>query len=226
MSATLKIDASELKDAQRLVDKVGTAVEKDDVRLVMGRAVANALQDRFAEIAQDQEHHQTSRGFGVAPTGFYEQARRGVQQPTLEPGGVSVAVNKAGIAQRIFGGTITPIKAKALAIPARAEAYGKLPANFNNLRLVIFGGGKAALVERTATVVRGGARGAGAGRSKGDQIGGSVYFWLVKSVHQEPDPSVLPDEEKMLDAAITRAGAFLERLWSAGRTGGTGGATP
>jgi hypothetical protein len=225
MSATLRITTDELKDAGRLVEKVGAAAQSGDVRLVMGNAVANALKDRFAEIAQDQSHHVTASRLGAVPTGFYEQARQGVQLPSLEPEGVSVAINKRGIAQRVFGGTITRVKAKALAIPARAEAYGKLPSEFNNLRLVVFGGGKAALVERTATVVRGGARGAGTGRSKGDEIGGNVFFWLVKSVHQEPDPTILPDEEKMLNDAIARAGAFLERFWNNARSAG-GATTP
>lgn len=224
MSATLNINADALNDLAQAVDALSGAITSDDVKLIMGRAVANTLRDHFVQIAQDSEHHKTARGSGVAPSGVYEEAARGVQQPELESDGVSVSINQVAIAQRLFGGDIEPVSAKFLAIPARSESYGKRPREFDNLQLILFPSGAAALVEREAGVVRGGRRGGekGAGakkvagissRRKGDEMGGLVYFWLVKQVHQEPDPTVLPEESEMLDAAFINAQQFIDQVW-------------
>lgn len=206
MSATLTIDAHELEDLQVAVETLGGAITGDDVRKAMGNAVANVLLAHFAELAQDSTHHKTAQSFGAAPTGVYEEARRGVQQPELEGEGVSVTINQRAIAQRFFGGDIEPVNAKFLAIPARTESYGKRPGEFDNLRFILFPSGAGALVERDATkLTRKGKQGAA--------VGGLVFFWLVKQVHQDPDPSVLPTEDAMLEAAMQNAQSYVSRVW-------------
>ena len=37
---------------------------------------------------------------------------------------------------------------------------------------------------------------------RGPQRGGKVFFWLVSSVNQEPDPSVLPDNDLVMEAVV------------------------
>jgi hypothetical protein len=200
MSVALTIDAEGLQDLVIAVEKLGGAISGDDVRMVMGDAVRNVLRDHFTALAHDAEHHKTARGFGVSPTGVYEEARAQTQEPQLESGGVSVSINQVAIAQRLFGGDIEPVNAKFLAIPARSEAYGKRPREFENLRFILFPSGAGALVEK--------------GGGKKANLEGLVYFWLVKHVHQEPDPSVLPEESAMLDAAMANAQSYITRAWS------------
>lgn len=205
MSASLTIQADSLEKLRRDVDALGTAVTGDAIKLELGRAAQQIIKEHFEHLANDSAHHKTARSLGAEPTGLYEEAARGTQQPQLEPSGVSISINQVAIAQRYFGGRITPVNAKFLAIPARTETYGKRPRQFKNLRPIIFASGAGALVERDASISR--------GRGKGSEIGGGVYFWLVKSVTQPADPSVLPTEEEILDPAIAAANKFIDLLW-------------
>jgi len=211
MSITAKIDAHELQDLITAVDTLGGAITGEDVRMIMGRAIVNTLRDHFAELAQDSVHHKSAEALGATPTGFYEEAMRSVQQPELESDGVSVSINQVGIAQRLFGGTIKAEPGHFLTIPARTETYGKRAREFDNLRLIIFPSGSGALVERDAsTITRRG--------KKSGEVGGLVYFWLVRQVTQPPDPTVLPEDSEMLDAVFVNAQRFIESVWDEGRS--------
>lgn len=67
--------------------------------------------------------------------------------------------------------------------------------------------------------LRGGKRGksdlAGSlgGTRKGDSLGGLVFYWLVKHVHQEPDETVLPTDDEMLDPVMVELRQYFERIW-------------
>lgn len=181
---------------------------------LIGRSIQQTLKVHFNRLANDSAHHQTADSLGANRTGLYTEAARGTQNPELRSDGVAISINQRALAQRFFGGTIKPTTGKFLTIPARTEAYGHRAREFDNLVPIIFRGGQSgALVERDATVVRGGARGAGAGRSKGQGIGGGVFFWLVKRVVQRADPSVLPSAEEMIRPALSAASDYIERLW-------------
>jgi hypothetical protein len=219
MSATVTIKAENIDQILAEVDQLGRDITSDDVKAVMGRAIRNVIVDHFVEIANDSAHHRTARAFGAPPTGVYEQAARGTSQPEVSSEGVAISIHQVAIAQRFFGGPIQPVNAKFLAIPARSEAYGKRPREFDNLRAIIFKSGAGALVQRDASVTRSGDRGsrriAGlAGMHEGESLGGLVFFWLVKQVVQPPDPTVLPTEDEMLNAAVENAQQYIERLWS------------
>jgi hypothetical protein len=206
--------------ASRPTREMRDALQKPDVKRVMGRAIANVIKANFVELANDSLHHRSSESLGANRTGFYSRAAKGVQQPNIESDGFSVSINAVGIARRLFGGTFGPVNAKFLAIPARAESYGKRPREFDNLRAIIFPGGKSGiLVEREASVLAGGKRGtrrvAGslAGKSKGASIGGGVFFFLVKQVTQQADPTVIPTEKTLTETSLENARTFLARLW-------------
>ena len=73
---------------------------------------------------------------GWPSTGFYQSFARNVRW-VPDPTGVAVAILPAVIngravsfAQRRFGGTISPVTAKALAIPISPVSYGKVPSDF------------------------------------------------------------------------------------------------
>lgn len=192
----LTIQAGELEAIRASVEALHGAAASDKIRLEMGFGIMQVIRNHFDQLAQDSQHHQTGASLGAERTGFYEKAREGTHEPQLEAGGVSVSIDAQGIAQRLFGGTIQARPGGFLTIPAIAIAYGKRAREFD-LRLVVFGDtGLAALVSKTGA---------------GDE--GDVYYWLVRSVTQAADPTVLPTEAEMTDAAKTNALAFIEQVW-------------
>jgi hypothetical protein len=48
---------------------------------------------------------------------------------------------------------------------------------------------------------------------------GTVFYWLVESVTQQPDPTVLPSEEAMTEAAINSLKAYLHNVTLPKETG-------
>jgi hypothetical protein len=188
----------------------------------VGKAVLEGVKQHFLEL-NSQRHHSWAPGIG-----FYAQAARGTKLEITEEG-FDVVVNKAGLRQRIDGGTITAGKGiscatgqatKYLAIPALAEAYGRSPCLFGGLRFVKFGASPdapAALVESAPKSLRW----AVSGRKvksllkQGNQqgaFGRRVFYWLKKSVTQKPDASVLPDLSMLETVAIDAADKFSGTL--------------
>jgi hypothetical protein len=164
---------------------------------------------------------------------YYRQAGDSVVAAKAR-GGAVVSITQVGIAQRLFGGTIVPRTAKMLTIPASPEAYGMRAGEFNDLvvRKVVdpqSGALRLALVRSDQVSIK------LVKHRKADgsvsisakpiaQLGGEVMFWLVKSVHQAADPTVLPYTEQMSATASTAIKTRLARL--AARQGGdvaTGG---
>lgn len=172
-------------DTTPRLHKVAGALRRPDMRMVMGRAVATHLRRHFSQLDRNREN-----GMRGKRTHFYGQVRDAVQQPQLAGGeGVKVSINHIGIAQRYFGGTIAPVSANWLTIPARAEAYGRRAREFSNLAFVRFRADLAGLVQ-----VGG-----------GDKEGGGLFYWLVKRVTQQPDSTVLPSDQEIRDAAVAAA---------------------
>jgi len=131
-----------------------------------------------------------------------------------------VSINKQGFLQRLYGGVIKPVTKKLLAIPARAEAYGKRAEEFGNLK-VQFGRrgdgsiGPVALVAKeggaTVKVFRG-REASGAERPVRGAEEGMVMFWLVKEVHQAPDPSIVPTDAAIIDTATQAVASYVQYL--------------
>jgi len=154
---------------------------------------------------------------GWPTTGFWQKQRDSVHSSSTSNNlgaEVRIGMGTVGLRQRLLGGTITAGRniskfsgkpTKYLTIPARAEAYGKRSFDFSNLRVLFGRGGKAiALVEADATKVELGPKNRKTGaRSYSTQAtGGAVMFWLVTSVTQQADPSVLPPTESIGNTVI------------------------
>ena len=147
---------------------------------------------------------------GGQRTHFYRGAARGTSwQPVA--GGVLIAINQLGIAQRYFGGKIEANQGKALTIPADPEAYGRRARSFNDLRLVVFKDtGKAALVKTMATNIRFTKK-----RKEVKAVSSQIQrimYWLVKSVTQRPDPTVLPNDQAVRGAAVLAVRFYIQGL--------------
>ncbi len=177
-----------------------------------------------AEVILFQNHFKNAPAnkMGYPTTGFWKRAVRATNYQANDAG-VVISVNQVGVRQRFLGGEIHPVKGKYLAIPARAEAYGKSPKEFDNLTVAFGRGGRpVALVEAAATKLTFGRKLKGQAGKRDfstEATGGGVYFWLVKSVHQAPDATALPDPVEIQQLARETITRVIEDV-----SKGTGGA--
>jgi hypothetical protein len=151
---------------------------------------------------------------GWPTTGLYPKFARATNWHVLADG-VLISVNRVEARQRYFGGEIHPKPGhKFLAIPARAEAYGKSPRDFSDLEPRIGSNGGALVQTQQSEVEFGRIRKDGSRKvARGQVLGGLVFFWLVKSVNQTADPSILPTDQEISDTAVAEAKAATDRSW-------------
>lgn len=182
MPVTIDIDLSQSRVLSDFAGPV-TAAESSAIAAEVARLVQRHLRGRDASNAHTYPD-------GGRRSHFWRKAAESVTF-SADAGGITVAVTHQGVRLRYAGAPdgIRPVNAKALAIPATGEAYGRSPGEFADLRLVVFGGkGKAALVQSV----------------KGAALG-TVMFWLVKKTKPVPgDPTVIPPANVMLGLAAMR----------------------
>jgi hypothetical protein len=196
----IKITSEDLQDLAIAADTMEQTIKGEDVLRVAGFSMEETIRQQLARIASDPSFHETARSLGAEPSGLYERAADSVESPVIESDGVSVSIPEQGFAQRYFGGTIEAPPGGFLTIPATAEAYGKRARDFDNLRLIIFGDTElAALVAPS--------------RSGGKTDEGDVYYWLVRSVTQEGNKKILPEDEEILEPALQNVVRYIERIW-------------
>lgn len=220
MSAQAEILIENLGDIVTAVETLDQGIAGDDVHDVIGASAFETIHDHFVELAGDSVHHRTSISLGAQRTGFYEKAADAVEKPQLVSEGVLIRVASEGLAQRYFGGTIEAGKtAKLLTIPARAESYGRRADEFDNLKLIMFGADKGALVMPAEAALSKRDRGIRSrvsaihDRPEDVEERGYIYFWLVRSVTQEGDETVLPTDEEIADPALQSVQRYIERIW-------------
>ena len=194
-----------------LGDRCRTMLEQTEMVQAGATAVKLLLVDHFTDLNAER-----ANSLGGQRTNFYGDAARSVNAAPVQVDGKSalISIDKIGLAQRLLGGTIRPLPPhKYLAIPARSEAYGHTPADFTDLTFVPRANGKAMLIQALKTTVDWKEK-----RRKGSNVsdyartvGGLVMFWLVPEVTQQPDPTVLPDDEQMQQSAGLAMDEFLTR---------------
>lgn len=175
---------------------------------VMGEAASAATKEWLMRMDGTRANQ-----MGGTRTHFYWQAAQNTRHEATADG-AEVVIDKLGLRQRWLGGEIRAVNGKYLTIPARAEAYGKRARDMGDLSFIKFKSGAAALVKDdiSETVTDSGysRRSAAKGQRKSRKKGiGAVMFWLVPSVYQRPDPTVLPSPAYLLNAVTPRAGAYL-----------------
>lgn len=162
-----------------------------------GREGANRLKSHFLakdrteanKLAPDRRQH------------FWQQVAHAVQAPvvTADNTRVDISINHPAIAQKVFGGDIVAKRGKALSIPQSPEAYGRAPAVFEQetgLKLVFISANDHAFL---------------ASRRDDDSKFLQVEYLLTPRVHQDKDPTALPDETEFSNAILDRARTVMQR---------------
>lgn len=181
-----------------VTDHVSDALNALSERIGNRVAVNRAMADGARVLIQDHFIDQGGKNrnpYGKKPT-FWAKMFRGTRSEADDNHGY-VSMPRE-IALRFFGAIVRAFLSKFLAIPARAEAYGKSPREFFNLRFVKFASGARALVEAEATEIRKAKKGFRPGR----EAGGLVMFWLAESATIHKDPDVLPTEVQIAKSAL------------------------
>ncbi len=209
ISLRIKTDAIEELNAKAA--KLG---KEADVSMVGARGAGNLVRNHL--FALDAER---PNAMGGTRTHFYSSAAKSVTEPVQAGAGAKFTITKTGLAQRWLGGVITAGQGESrysgkatqyLSIPARAETYGKAPGEFNDLEFVPLRGGRGMLVQALQTVFRFGRKLKNGIRDYTTQtVGGLVMFWLVKEVDQKADPTVMPTEADIAEAARYEMNDYL-----------------
>jgi len=185
---------------------------KTDAGWAAAESIQNLVAEHFVERGSRLHH-------SYAEHNFYEDAAQATMASNaLEAvaDGINLIIyknDKQGVAQRYYGGTITPKHANNLAIPAplNPESYGKMASEIFDEwdlkwrpyhgphsigALVTTKGGSATMIAPRTTGKK-----KGQFKATGAILGETVMYWLCKSVEQEADPTVLPTDEEMHGAA-------------------------
>ena len=127
---------------------------------------------------------------------------------SVTPKSAVITIADVRFVHRILGGTVTPKRAGALAIPLTAEAYGL--AGKGTLResmpgLILFRTARGAFLGKSTMQKVAGRKGL-----KRQQI--KALFILLKSVTHKPHPNELPDQARMgaeIHDAMAKAAAIM-----------------
>lgn len=212
MALSIKVDVSQAAlQAPAEVRARAAALKGARLNTQIGRSVAELFKENFFKLDRERPN-----ALGGSRTHFYADAAKATSSEGDDTG-ATITVSQQGIRQRLEGGTIRAIKGKYLTIPARAEAYGKSVRSFKNLRFVKLSGDRAMLVEVDQQGVSFGKKKDGS-VSRGHVSGGLVMFWLVPSVTQKGDRSVIPRETQIREVVFATANVAWMRAAKGGKS--------
>lgn len=169
--------------------------QPQNVNPAIGTAVKKLFQNHFIGLPSNKQ--------GFPTTNFWADAARSTTWMLLADG-VLIRVDKAGVQQRLRGGDIVPGAGKTyLTLPATADAYGHRAGEFNLKFAIVNQDGfqRPALVARRSVAAMVTQTKTGKFKHTGDEIGEVVFYWLVRHVHQEPNPDVIPSDDEITTAA-------------------------
>ena len=152
------------------------------LKKIMGISMRNTLISHF------RAKNARPNRLGGTRTNFWLAVANSCSAPVVNGSGVLVRINHPHAAIHVYGGHVTPKKAKMLAIPVAAEAHGKSPRVFSDLRPVWSGG-----------------------RPVGLALGEKMDYVLQKGVRIPRDPQALPQEDRVRQAVTRAARIFLRR---------------
>jgi hypothetical protein len=173
-----------------------SATQRQALMQRLGKELEKQLKAHFAK--RDAEGNKQ----GFPPQGFWnKEARDKTQLRSATADRAVVGIDSAKFRFKVTGGTIRPGPGRRLlAIPLRAEVYGKMPRG-NYIPGLFFkkmSGGRMYLAAKDGQALR-------------------VYWRLVPSVTQPPDPRALPPVDQLRAALEARAEQEVGRILNQGK---------
>ena len=152
-----------------------------------------------------RERNKTPNKKGFPRSNYWSAAADSVTTTPDDGTASVVTIAKEGVRLHWKGGEVKPVKGKNLAIPADASVAGIWPSEYAGA-----GGSKTFLAwpkgKRYGFIAESGAKPL------------HVLWWLKESTHHEPEPSVIPAETDMKDAALRAARSALRAAIRMGKT--------
>jgi|AACY02.16.fsa_nt_gi hypothetical protein len=149
-----------------------------DLNEVVAEAASTAIREHLVD-----ENRKRPNKLGGKRSNFYTQASESITTKATR-NRAEVSVTHPGFALRYFGGIVKPTKKKALAIPARAEAYGLGPR-------------EPGVPTLTPFYFKGDSNAFGGLKDSQDR----VWYWLADKTEHKGDKSLLPSPGSLRDAA-------------------------
>lgn len=144
-------------------------------------------------------------------TGFWEDAARATIWVVDAEGGdakLRIRIDKIGVTQRFYGGTITAVNVDMLTIPIASQAYGKSARNFPGAFLIRTPKG-AYIVQYSGSVGK-------RGRMNKHSATLEFLFKLKRSVTQKANRNIIPSEAAYSAVCLKAVEAYFARV----KTGG------
>lgn len=164
------------------------------LRSVMARAGVNTVKAHLTNIDSTRANR-----LGGTRTHFYSHAADSTQFQ-LQGKGFIISINHVGMALRYYGGRVKPVNRKYLTIPARARAHGKRAREFTAAKVGYAHGRRSRKVRPFYIYL-------------GEPTNPTILYWLVKSVKQRGDKTVLPSMDRLEEGMVEAGGKYLKRLW-------------
>jgi hypothetical protein len=201
-----------------LTKLVNQLTDRTGLHKSIATQAANVTRDYLIGIAG--KRHKTADRLGANPTGHLERAAQSVSSEANAEEAI-IGVTSPGMSRALEDLTIKPKNRKYLTIPATAEAYGRRAGSFNDLRLAVFGKTLALVKAEQSSLADRKRSGFSVDKNNlrapmKDAGKGVVYYWLVKSVFQKQDRTLLPSDDLYKAAAEEGAVSYLEMLIEAG----------
>ena len=172
--------------------------------------------------------HKTATRLSASPTGYLTRLAETTETHS-DNQGVVIRISGA-IFRRVLGPVVVqPVQRKWLAIPARADAYGRRPGEFSNLRFVKFSETLAALVDGGITsgyksrAQKKKPKKAKPHKPRALKRDDKIAFWLKKKTTLPQDRELIPSEQKHTAAAELAAREFIQEQADALRAKRYGG---
>ncbi len=157
-----------------------------------GEAVADLVKENF------QKRNDASKPEAGMPKSNYWDEVSQSTRVEIQGEHAVVTIDKEGAALHFYGGTVLPGNGKkALAIPKHPKTAGKRAAEFTGEMFCVWGKGDTYGMLVSCDV----------------DTAGELMYLLIPKANIKPDPSVLPTEAEMLDAAIQDI-EFQRSIWS------------
>jgi len=202
---SLTINVSGDRDLQEMLDRVTGPQAQQRLNQTMGEAVREKVREHLMELAATR--HTTAEKLGAAPSGHWEQGARAVEGTPVDAttDSATVTINHPGIGRALHDVDIYPIDAKYLTLAINALSYAHRAGEFD-LKSVFLGRKPVFLIPKDVELPK-----KPWGLAELILIRSLSYFLLAKSAHQRQDPSLLPTELELTDAAKAGAESFFNQ---------------